>query len=466
MKQLLLSFTSLLFSACLFAQAPQKMSYQAVIRNANNDLVTSALIGTKISILQGSSNGTAVYVETQSETTNANGLLSLEIGTGTVVSGTFASIDWANGPYFIKTETDPNGGIDYTIQGTNELMSVPYALFSANSIPGPQGPAGPAGATGPAGNTGPAGPAGPQGLPGNDGTYPDGTTIGEMNYWNGTDWVAVVPGSHGQTLTFCNGVPTWGPCPNNDIVISACDSYLWTNNGQTYTTSGVYNGNPIDGVSQTLNLTITPSSTNTTTVSAQISYTWGNNGQTYTTSGIYTGTTTNCVTEILDLTISPLPGIGQPYQGGVIAYVFQPGDPGYDQNVPHGIITTESDFSNTYAWGCGGGTINGADILAVGYGLQNTLDILSGCPYTTIAAYQCNNLVHGGYSDWHLPSRDELTILYQNRVAIGGFLGGYHWSSTEWNYDASFAWVRDFSTGYSGNGGKNGSYRVRAVRYF
>lgn len=457
MKQLLLSITSLLFSACLFAQAPQKMSYQAVIRNGNNNLVTSASVGTKISILQGSSTGTAVYVETQTETTNANGLLSLEIGTGTVVSGTFASINWANGPYFIKTETDPNGGTNYTIQGTNELMSVPYALFSANSIPGPQGPIGPTGATG------------PQGLPGNDGadgTYPDGTIIGEMNYWNGTDWVAVVPGTHGQTLTFCNGVPTWGPCPNNDIVVSACDSYLWTNNGQTYTTSGVYNGNPINGVSQTLNLTITPASTNTTTVSAQISYTWANNGQTYTTSGTYTGTTTNCVTEILDLTISPLPGVGQPYQGGVIAYVFQPGDSGYDPNVPHGIITTESDFTNTYTWGCGGGSIMGADQLALGTGPQNTLDILNGCTATPIAASVCNNLVSGGYSDWHLPSRDELTILYQNRVAIGGFGTGYHWSSTEYNYDASFAWVRDFTSGYSGNGGKNGSYNVRAVRYF
>jgi hypothetical protein len=123
----------LLLTVSVFAQAPQKMSYQAVIRNSSNALITSTPVGMQISILQGSSNGTAVYVETQTPSTNANGLVSLEIGTGTIVTGTFAGINWAAGPYFIKTETDPTGGTAYTIAGTNELMSVPYALFSANA---------------------------------------------------------------------------------------------------------------------------------------------------------------------------------------------------------------------------------------------------------------------------------------------------------------------------------------------
>jgi hypothetical protein len=114
------------------AQAPQKMSYQAVIRNNNNALLTSTTVGMKISVLQGSSAGIPVFVETHTQSTNANGLVSLQIGTGTIITGTFSGINWAAGPYFIKTETDPTGGIDYTIAGTNELMSVPYALFSAN----------------------------------------------------------------------------------------------------------------------------------------------------------------------------------------------------------------------------------------------------------------------------------------------------------------------------------------------
>ena len=118
------------------------MSYQAVIRNSSSALVTSTPVGMKISILQGSLTGTAVYVETQTPSTNANGLVSLEIGTGAVITGTFATINWATGPYFIKTETDPTGGTVYTITGTNELMSVPYALFSANGTPGATGAAG------------------------------------------------------------------------------------------------------------------------------------------------------------------------------------------------------------------------------------------------------------------------------------------------------------------------------------
>lgn len=123
---------------CVFAQAPDKMSYQAVIRDGSGALVTSQAIGMQISILQGSSSGLAVYIETQAPTTNVNGLSTVEIGNGTVVTGVFSSIDWSNGPYFIKTETDPTGGSAYTISGTSQLLSVPYALHAntADSIIG------------------------------------------------------------------------------------------------------------------------------------------------------------------------------------------------------------------------------------------------------------------------------------------------------------------------------------------
>ena len=139
MKKIYSLVVGLLLTASVWAQAPQKMSYQAVIRNSSNALITSTPVGMQISILQGSPTGTAVYVETQTPSTNANGLVSLEIGTGTVITGTFSAINWATGPYFIKTETDPTGGTAYTIAGTNELMSVPYALFSANGTPGQVG---------------------------------------------------------------------------------------------------------------------------------------------------------------------------------------------------------------------------------------------------------------------------------------------------------------------------------------
>ena len=121
---------ALLLTLSSFAQAPEKMSYQAVIRGANNALVTNQQIGMQISILQGS---TAVYEETQTLTSNPNGLVSLEIGKGTIVSGIFSSIDWSADMYFIKIETDPTGGTNYTITGTSQLLSVPYALYAKTS---------------------------------------------------------------------------------------------------------------------------------------------------------------------------------------------------------------------------------------------------------------------------------------------------------------------------------------------
>src|SRR6187551_2790049 len=101
MKRLFTFLAAALFTITVFAQAPKKMSYQAVIRNATNDLVTNSPVTMRISVLQGAANGVAVYVERQTPATNANGLVSVEIGAGEVVSGNFGSIDWANGPFFI-----------------------------------------------------------------------------------------------------------------------------------------------------------------------------------------------------------------------------------------------------------------------------------------------------------------------------------------------------------------------------
>ena len=130
MKKLFTLIAITLFVYNVFAQAPQRLSYQAVIRNSTGGLVTNHAVGIKISILQGSSSGTAVYVETHTTTTNANGLATVQIGGGTVVSGTFATINWSGGDYYLKTETDPSGGTSYTIVGTSQLLSVPYALNS------------------------------------------------------------------------------------------------------------------------------------------------------------------------------------------------------------------------------------------------------------------------------------------------------------------------------------------------
>ena len=131
MKHLLTAFTVLFFSTVLVAApppVPQKISYQAVIRNSSNELVANKTIGMKISILYNTPTGTIVYTETQTPTTNDNGLISIAIGTGIIIEGSFSHIEWTQGPHFIKTEIDPAGGTAYTITSTSELLSVPYAI--------------------------------------------------------------------------------------------------------------------------------------------------------------------------------------------------------------------------------------------------------------------------------------------------------------------------------------------------
>ncbi len=276
MKKLFTLFTTLLVTVAIWAQSPQKMSYQAVIRNSTNALVINTPIGMKISILQGSASGTAVYSEIQTPTTNANGLISIEIGGGVG----FDAIDWPTGSFFIMTETDPTGGTDYTITGTSQLLSVPYALHSktAESISGGITETDPVFAASPA----------------------NAISTGNIANWN----TAYGWGNHAGLYRPISYVPTWNEITSNPFVFtSAANNQLikynstsgkWENWTANFLTSFTET-DPVFGASPAKSIT------GTNITNWNTAYSWGNHASAgYLTSEV-DGSITN---EIQSLAIS------------------------------------------------------------------------------------------------------------------------------------------------------------------
>ena len=182
---------------------------------------------------------------------------------------------------------------------------------------------------------------------------------------------------------------------------------------------------------------------------------------------------TNCGDDDDDATV-----VGNAYQGGIIAYLFQEGDAGYVAGQVHGLIAaTEdqptADGSGSVERGCynteGSSVITGAEGTAIGTGAQNTLDILADCSEDGIPAKLASDYevtVDGDtYDDWFLPSKDELNLLYLNNEAVGGFANSSYWSSTE--FDNYGAWIQYFGDGIQEVSNiLFNTYRVRAVRAF
>ncbi len=135
---LIIALAHLFINKSSFAQAPEKFNYQAVVRDNAGNILANHAVSFRMSLLQGSVSGTVVYSETQKDTTNSYGLCVLKIGEGAVISGAMASINWDNGPYFIKVELDQNGGSSYVTMGITQLISVPYAFHAktADSVSG------------------------------------------------------------------------------------------------------------------------------------------------------------------------------------------------------------------------------------------------------------------------------------------------------------------------------------------
>jgi hypothetical protein len=269
MKKLILFF-SLIISLTAFSQVPEGINYQMVVRNVNNQLVTNSSLAIQVQIRQTSTTGPLVYQERHVVTTNVQGLVNMVIGNGTVQTGTFATISWGNGPYFAVFRIDFTGGTNYLNYGSQQLMSVPYALYAKSSgatlnqwqygtgVPasssgvtgnyfydtvngniyykqngttwilagnimgpagatGPQGttgatgPQGPIGLTGPAGATGATGATGPQGIAGIQGPAGTNGTNG-INGTNGTN------GTNGlNTLVATTTVTAGAQCPTGGV---------------------------------------------------------------------------------------------------------------------------------------------------------------------------------------------------------------------------------------------------------
>ena len=454
---------ALLLTLSSFAQAPEKMSYQAVIRGANNALVTNEQVGIQISILQGI---TAVYEETQTPTSNTNGLVSLEIGTGTVTSGSFTAIDWSADTYFIKTETDPTGGTNYTITGTSQLLSVPFALYaktSGSATPGPQGEPGEPGIQGEPGAIGVAGTNGTngtQGIQGEPGVQGDQGDTGDP----GTKGIQGTPGIQGEGgVTAVQASAIIANTAKTGITIAQSDAILANTAKQ--------------GISDIQASAITYNTGKVGITTVQVNSITGNTAKTGITIAQSDAILVNTAKQgISDIQASAIienttkfaftsHAIGETYGGGIVFFVYDGGQ--------HGLIVATEDQSTGIRWYGGLYTNTGAKADGIGAGLKNTAIIIAnqgpvdGQPFAATVCNEYSVTVDGiTYGDWYLPSIHELNLLYLQRIAVGTSLTQQYWSSTE--YDELRAWHQRFSDGDLdvGTSKAYNLFYVRAIRAF
>jgi hypothetical protein len=278
-------------------------------------------------------------------------------------------------------------------------------------------------------------------------------TNGELQVYNGTEWVNMV----GSTAS--NALPS--------LAITTTASSIA---GTTATSGGnVTNdgGSTVSARGICWSNTSNPTTANSKTTESGTTGSFSSNltGLNVSTTYYVRAYATNAVgtaygTEVSFTTTSTL-AVGDPYQGGVVAYILAAGDPGYNAGVQHGIVAAIAD-KTAAPWGCYGTSINTTE--AIGSGNANTTAIITGCSTAGIAAKVCADLVEGGNSDWFLPSRNELTKLYTNRTAIGGFTGAIYLSSSHSN--ATAAIVRDFTNGSETEQSKSTNYLFRPVHSF
>jgi hypothetical protein len=304
-----------------------------------------------------------------------------------------------------------------------------------------------------------------------------GTVQGQMRYWNGTDWVVIPSGTEGQVLTYANGVPTWTQFGNTLPDAPTIETVVAGNQQATvpFTAPSSDGGSAITSytaISSPGGITGTISQSG----SGSITVTGLTNGTAYTFSVTATNAIGTSPASDASSSITPVSPVGDFYQGGVIFYLFEAGDTGYVAGETHGLIAAVADQSSGIRWYKGSYSATGAIATAIGTGSANTDAIITvqGATETSYAAGLARAYTGGGYTDWFLPSKDELIKMYLKKgdinttaLANGGsnFATVYYWSSTEaGRYDA---WIKFFSNANSqGFGDKSFTYNVRVIRVF
>jgi hypothetical protein len=406
-----------------FSQTPNALPYQAVSRNSSGNLIVNQTVRVRFSIHDGSATGAIVYQENQTPTTNNLGLFTVNIGQGISTIGTFSDIKWGTGLKFTQVEMDVTGGTNYVDMGTQQMMSVPYALYAANAnVPGLPGPQGPQGVTGPKGDQGNQGLKGDQGIQGPQGEQ-------------GLQGSQGLKGDQGST----GATGPQGPAGNDGAQGPI---------GLTGLT-GPAGANGIDGATGPMGATgpigpAGPQGIQGLTGAAGATGATGAQGPAGPTGATGPQGHIGGFTHYL----------GEAFNGGIIFYLYKGGD-----GLEHGLIVALTE--STGAWQTTGTLVNANRSWD---GAYNTT-LMTGSPAATYIA--------GLGAGWYLPSIDELGKLYYNRFETNKalFTGGntllssiYYWSSTE--YFATNAYNFNFYNGYAGTNGKTDTSTVRGVRAF
>lgn len=454
----------LICSVSTFAQVPEKINYQAVLRDTQGNVMANVPVDLTVSIVQDSVNGMVVYSESHQAQTNGSGLVNLQIGDGTVLSGSFAETNWAAGTFFIRLESESLAKNRTNLLGTTQLLSVPYALHAKGATNIDDADADPenelqvisiSNDTIFLSNGGFA-------------VFPGGYNPGDMRYWDGSGWNIIPAGSPGQVLQLnASGIPQWLGAGYAEVttlevtditpIAAMANGEVAADGGSEVTERGfVYSGEPFPNISDSVaeaGSGTGPFSTTLENLVPGMTYyvrAWAVNS-----AGLVYGDQQVFATESAWTVGNPGPA------GGIVFY-----DKGYYSDGWRYLEAAPTDQSTDVQWGCSGTNLPGAQGWDFGSGMQNTIDIINGCLTSNIAARIADNFEYGGYSDWFLPSKssvDEMYhVLYLN--GQGSFALDVYWTSTE--ASSISAWAYNFYSGGPIVNNKVVNYRVRAVRAF